>query len=323
MKKINEIFYSLQGEGSFAGTPMVFIRFSGCNLKCKWCDTDFASGKQMTDEEIVDAALKCCAAAGAPVTASQAQDDGGEPQPKSYSTTPDELNALPPATVKVQKYVCITGGEPSLQLDSALINLLHSAGFEVHIETNGTGIIPDEADWIVFSPKSAFSQVHGGFSVNANRTAKPVVAEAVSALADDEEDKAEEAAEDAAAKNGSKATGANQRPIRANASSASQRAARMDGPQGSQNGGAVDPAAADAVKSVLSGADEIKIVYEGQPDAEIASWLKFPAQYYYLQPCWTPDPAQRTRNVAATVAYVKAHPQWRLSVQVHKFLNIK
>jgi organic radical activating enzyme len=309
MKKINEIFYSLQGEGSFAGTPMVFIRFSGCNLKCKWCDTDFASGKQMTDEEIVDATLKCCAAAGAPVTVSQAQDDGGEPQPKSYYTTPDELNALPPATVKAQKYVCITGGEPSLQLDSALINLLHSAGFEVHIETNGTGIIPDEADWIVFSPKSAFSQVHGGFSVNANRTAQPAVPEAGSALADDEEDKAEEAAEEIA-----------EDATKYAAADAAEEAAKGTSDKAAAKNFSK---AADAVKPALSGADEIKIIYECQPDAEIAAWLKFPAQYYYLQPCWTPDPAQRTRNIAATVAYVKAHPQWRLSVQVHKFLNIK
>lgn len=53
MKKINEIFYSLQGEGFHTGTPAVFVRFSGCNLKCEFCDTAHEEGKFMTDEEIV------------------------------------------------------------------------------------------------------------------------------------------------------------------------------------------------------------------------------------------------------------------------------
>lgn len=51
--KINEIFYSLQGEGHFTGTPAVFLRFAGCNLKCWFCDTEFLSYKEMTEEEIV------------------------------------------------------------------------------------------------------------------------------------------------------------------------------------------------------------------------------------------------------------------------------
>lgn len=54
MKKINEIFYSIQGEGYHAGTPAVFVRFSGCNLKCPFCDTEHQSGMEMTDEEIVE-----------------------------------------------------------------------------------------------------------------------------------------------------------------------------------------------------------------------------------------------------------------------------
>ncbi|WP_443702125.1 7-carboxy-7-deazaguanine synthase QueE [Prevotella sp.] len=53
MMRVNEIFYSLQGEGHFAGTPAVFIRFSGCNLKCSFCDTDHSSFSEMTEEEIV------------------------------------------------------------------------------------------------------------------------------------------------------------------------------------------------------------------------------------------------------------------------------
>lgn len=53
MRKINEIFYSLQGEGYHIGTPAIFVRFSGCNLKCDFCDTQHEEGKMMTDDEII------------------------------------------------------------------------------------------------------------------------------------------------------------------------------------------------------------------------------------------------------------------------------
>ena len=53
MKKINEIFYSLQGEGRHTGRAAIFIRFSGCNLKCSFCDTDFKEYQEMSDEDIL------------------------------------------------------------------------------------------------------------------------------------------------------------------------------------------------------------------------------------------------------------------------------
>ena len=99
MYRVNEIFCSLQGEGFWTGTPMVFLRFSGCNLKCPFCDTDHGGFREMSDGEIVAEILQA----------------GGS-----------------------CRRVCVTGGEPSLQLDEVLVDALHGAGFKVHVETNGT-----------------------------------------------------------------------------------------------------------------------------------------------------------------------------------------
>ena len=118
MYKINEIFYTLQGEGAHSGIPAVFIRFSGCNLRCPWCDTEFTSHTDMTAEQIVAEAL-------------------------SLYDIPNERRRM----------VVLTGGEPSLQVDKPLIDALHAAGFYICIETNGTHPLPDGIDWITCSPK--------------------------------------------------------------------------------------------------------------------------------------------------------------------------
>ena len=55
MKRVNQIFYSLQGEGRNTGRAAVFVRFAGCNLRCSFCDTDFSSWREMSDDEIVAA----------------------------------------------------------------------------------------------------------------------------------------------------------------------------------------------------------------------------------------------------------------------------
>lgn len=116
--KVNEIFYTLQGEGAHSGIPAVFVRFSGCNLRCPWCDTEFAEYSEMTAEEIVK----------------EVQD---------LYDVPNERH----------KMCVLTGGEPSLQVDEALIEALHQAGFYICIETNGTRPLPKGIDWITCSPK--------------------------------------------------------------------------------------------------------------------------------------------------------------------------
>ena len=112
MKRVNDIFYSLQGEGRNTGCAAIFIRFAGCNLKCPFCNTDFAQYEEMSDEDILN-------------------------RIKSYPS----------------HFVVLTGGEPSLQVDRQLVDLLHKHGYELAMETNGTHSIVDGIDWITCSPK--------------------------------------------------------------------------------------------------------------------------------------------------------------------------
>ena len=122
MYRINEIFYSLQGEGYHTGTPAVFVRFSGCNLRCPFCDTDFAAYTEMTAEQIV----------------------------KQINALTPQLSTL---NTKLSTLIVLTGGEPALQADEALVAALHSTGMSVCIETNGTHALPDSIDWVTCSPK--------------------------------------------------------------------------------------------------------------------------------------------------------------------------
>ncbi|MCR5364120.1 MAG: 7-carboxy-7-deazaguanine synthase QueE [Bacteroidales bacterium] len=187
MYRVNEIFYSLQGEGFWTGTPAVFLRFSGCNLRCPFCDTDFTHAQQMDADQI----LAAIAAAG-----------------------------------KACKHVIVTGGEPALQLDQALVDRLHEEGYTIHIETNGTKPLPSGIDWITCSPKQDWL-----------------------------------------------------------------------------------PGAAPVIEK----ANELKMVYTGQ---NVEKWLEFKADHYFLQPC----SCQNTKEV---VTYILSHPRWRLSLQTHKYLDIR
>ena len=190
MYRVNEIFFSLQGEGFWTGTPMVFLRLSGCNLKCPFCDTDHSGFREMSATEIV----------------AEVSEAGG-----------------------ACRKVCVTGGEPSLQLDKPLVEALHGAGFRIHMETNGTRKLPEGIDWITLSPKADVPGLKGDGTV------------------------------------------------------------------------------------LLEKADEVKVVFQG---ADVEKWADFPAPWHFLQPC-------SCDNTEETVGYIQRHPGWRLSIQTHKYLNIK
>ena len=196
MYKINEIFHSLQGEGFHTGTPAVFVRFSGCNLHCAFCDTQHQSGKMMTTQAIID-----------------------------------EVNNYPNAPL-----IVLTGGEPSLFIDESFVEeLKQKTGKRIAIETNGTRALPNNLDWVTFSPKTGFD---GG----------------------------------------------------------------------------------DAAPCVLKQCDELKVVYLGQ---DLAQYNNITAKHRYLQPCWVSNENDRKRNMQATVQAVLAHPDWRLSLQTHRILDIR
>ncbi|WP_024301610.1 7-carboxy-7-deazaguanine synthase [Pseudogulbenkiania sp. MAI-1] len=209
MYTVKEIFYTLQGEGRQAGRAAVFCRFAGCNLWsgkerhraqaiCQFCDTDFVGtgpdgGKFKKAEQLAER-----------IASEWPSDAGGTP------------------------FVVCTGGEPLLQLDTALIDALHARGFEVAVETNGTVAAPPGIDWLCVSPKAGA-------------------------------------------------------PL------------------------------------LQTSGHELKLVYP-QPTLPPESVAGLAFEHFYLQPMDGPDVAANTR---AAIAYCMAQPQWRLSVQTHKVLQIR
>ena len=194
MYKVNEIFYSLQGEGRWSGRPAVFVRMSGCNLKCPFCDTDFKGYKKMSAEDI----LAAC------------QEKGGD-----------------------CRFIVLTGGEPTLQVDAELIHLLHQKGYYLSMETNGTHVVPEGIDWITCSPKLDFTE---------------------------------------------------------------------DG------------------ELALKKVDELKLVFDGTHEV---SNYGLEATYQYLQPCDVGNDARNRFILSGCIDYVKRHPEWQLSLQMHKIVGIR
>ncbi len=132
---VKEIFYTLQGEGGQAGMPAVFCRFSGCNLwsgreadrataVCQFCDTDFVGTDGTLGAKFADA-----------------------------DALADQIAALWP-TAAANRLTVLTGGEPLLQIDPALIAALHARQFRIAVETNGSLLAPPGIDWLCVSPKA-------------------------------------------------------------------------------------------------------------------------------------------------------------------------
>jgi 7-carboxy-7-deazaguanine synthase len=132
---VKEMFLTLQGEGVQAGRRAVFVRFAGCNLwsgreadramaVCRFCDTDFvgtdgAGGGRFEDADgLADAAVSIWG-------------DG-----------------------RALRYIVLTGGEPMLQIDDALVEALHAREFEIGVESNGTIAAHSGIDWLCISPKA-------------------------------------------------------------------------------------------------------------------------------------------------------------------------
>jgi 7-carboxy-7-deazaguanine synthase len=210
--QVKEIFYTLQGEGTHTGRPAVFCRFAACNLwngrevararaVCTFCDTDFVGT------------------------------DG--PGGGTFATAHDLVAAISAtwhgnAHPRAQRFVVCTGGEPLLQLDVPAVDVLHDAGFEVAVETNGTQPAPADLDWICVSPK------------------------------------------------------------------------------------------AGAVLKLTAG-NELKLVFP-QEGAEPTHFEDLDFSRLLLQPMDGPDLDANTRRA---VEYCLKHPQWRLSLQTHKYLGIR
>jgi len=122
--RISEIFYSLQGEGTLVGTPSAFVRTSGCNLRCVWCDTPYTSWSPEGEELSVDDIL-------------------------------ERVRRFP------ARHVVVTGGEPMIAPEIvALTQSLRGAGVHITIETAGTVWAPVECDLMSVSPKLANSTPH-------------------------------------------------------------------------------------------------------------------------------------------------------------------
>jgi 7-carboxy-7-deazaguanine synthase len=142
--KIAELFYSLQGEGSLVGVPSVFIRTSGCNLRCSWCDTPYTSWQPEGSDQELDQILSA-------------------------------VQSFGPA-----RHVVVTGGEPMIAPEIVpLTERLRALGMHITIETAGTVFQPVACDLMSISPKLSNSTPSGPWAARHEqlRIQKPVLAE--------------------------------------------------------------------------------------------------------------------------------------------------
>ncbi len=193
---VMEHFYTLQGEGFHTGKAAYFIRLGGCDVGCVWCDV----------KDSWDAAKHPHMSVEAIVAA---------------------------ATAHPGRIAVITGGEPAMHDLTYICEGLHSAGFQVHIETSGAHLLSGKLDWVTLSPK------------------------------------------------------------------------KFKAPQ----------------EECLEQADELKIVVYNKSDfawAEQYAEKMRPGCRLYLQPEWS----KKEQVTPLIIAYIQEHPQWQLSLQTHKYINI-
>ncbi len=162
--KINELFETIQGEGSYTGQPSIFIRLQGCPVGCSWCDTKHTWEIKL-DQQVDSAQML-----------------GKSQESESWSAlTPQEVLDVFTAQGFLAKHVVITGGEPCMVDLRPLCETLERAGYSCQIETSGTfEILTSDKCWVTVSPKV---NMKGGYPIlssamqRANEIKHPVATE--------------------------------------------------------------------------------------------------------------------------------------------------
>lgn len=144
--KVNEVFETIQGEGSFTGMPSIFVRLQECPVGCSWCDTKHTWLVNPDAQQPL-----------AVIIAKQAESESWA------AVTAEQLLQLFSEQEYQARHVVITGGEPCIYDLNPLCELLHSEGFSTQIETSGTfEILAPAATWVTVSPKI---NMRGGYKV--------------------------------------------------------------------------------------------------------------------------------------------------------------
>ena len=144
--KINELFETIQGEGSYTGQPSIFIRLQGCPVACSWCDTKHTWEVSLSDEITREALL------------AKSQET---PQWANFSI--DQILTLVKERGYNANHIVITGGEPAMVDLKPLCNAFEAQGYSTQVETSGTfEINVSEKCWVTVSPKV---NMRGGYSI--------------------------------------------------------------------------------------------------------------------------------------------------------------
>mgnify|MGYP001121019654 CR=1 FL=1 len=151
--KVNEVFESLQGEGSFTGVPSIFVRLQGCPVGCSWCDTKHTWEIKLEDEQKTESVMQ--------------QDFESTAW---FSASEESLFSLFSHHGYQAKHIVITGGEPCMYDLRPFTEMAHERGFSTQIETSGTFEIQTSKEtWVTVSPKV---NMQGGFKMRDDALAR-------------------------------------------------------------------------------------------------------------------------------------------------------